>query len=138
MQNLFISPEAEFTIKFTVAIDTDDTIFCDLERKSLTSSLEAMGRNVSDFTIEDYEATFKKPSFGDSMTLYDSIFSLNDEGVSFNPIIARYNKIIALIKSWNLKGENSKPSEEEIRQLHPVIANAIGIQIDLEVGGIFS
>lgn len=138
MQNLFISPDDEFSIKFSVAVDKDATIFCDLERKSLISSLEAMGRDIKDFTIEDYSATFKKPSFGDSMGLYSEIFSLSDSGVQFNPVIARYNKISALIKSWNLKGEDSVPSEEEIKQLHPVIANAIGIQIDLVVGGIFS
>lgn len=138
MQNLFISPDDEFFIKFSVAVDKDETIFCDLERKSLMSSLEAMGRNIKDFTIEDYNATFKKPSFGDTAELYDSIFSVNDIGVNFNPVIARYNKIVALIKSWNLKGNDEKPSEEDIRQLHPVIANAIGIQIDLETGGILS
>lgn len=139
MQNLFINPDEEFTIKFSVAMDKDDTIFCDLERKSLLSSLEAMGRDIKDFTIEDYCATFKKPSFGDTMELYDSIFSVNEfSGVNFNPVMARYNKIVALIKSWDLNGESNKPSEEEIRQLHPVIANAIGIQIDLETGGILS
>jgi hypothetical protein len=139
MQNLFISPEDEFIIKFCVAIDKDDTIFCDIEKKSLVSSLEAMGKEVSDFSIEEYNATFKKPSFGDTMTMYNEIFSVNgDTGVNFNPVVARYNKIIALMKSWNLKGEPAKPSEEEVRQLHPVIANAIGIQIDFEVGGILS
>ena len=139
MQNLFINPEDEFIIKFCVAIDKDDTIFCDLEKKSLLSSLESMGRMVSDFTIEEYQAKFKKPSFGDTMELYNSIFSVNEDmGVNFNPVIARYNKIVALIKSWNLKGEETKPSPEEIRQLHPVIANAIGIQIDFETGGVLS
>ena len=139
MQHLYVNPEDEFVIKFSVAIDSENTIFCDLEKKSLASSLEAMGRDVSDFTMQEYEATFKKPSFGDTINLYSEIFSVNEiTGVNFNPIIARYNKIVALIKSWNLKGEKVKPSEEDIRNLHPVIANAIGIQIDLETGGIFS
>jgi len=139
MQNLFISPDDEFIIKFCVAIDKDDTIFCDLEKKSLILSLETMGREILDFSIEEYEATFKKPSFGDTMTIYNEIFSVNeDDGVKFNPVIARYNKIVALIKSWNLKGEVSNPSEEEVRQLHPIVANAIGIVVDLETGGIFN
>ena len=139
MQNLFISPDDEFIVKFCVAADKDDTIFCDLEKKSLISSLESMGREVSDFSIEEYNATFKKPSFGDTSSLYDSIFSVNNEdGISFNPIIARYNKIVALIKSWDLTGEDKKPTEEDIRSLHPVIANAIGICIDTIIGGIFS
>jgi hypothetical protein len=139
MQNLFIKPEDEFIIKFCVAVDKDDTIFCDIEKKSIISSLEAMGRDISDFSIEEYEATFKKPSFGDTMAMYNEIFSVDDDtGVKFNPVIARYNKIIALIKSWNLKGEVSKPSEEDVRQLHPIVANAIGIVVDLETGGIFN
>ena len=88
--------------------------------------------------VQDYKAVFKKPSFGDSLELYNSIFSVNDEtGVNFNPLLARYNKIVALIKSWNLKGEIEKPTIEEIRSLHPIIATAIGIQIDAETGSIF-
>ena len=139
MQNLFINPEDEFTIKFCVAIDKDDTIFCDLEKESLVSLLETMERKISDFTIEEYTAIFKKPSFGDTMTMYSEIFSVNDEtGVKFNPVIARYNKIVALIKSWDLKGETAKPSEEEVRQLHPIIANAIGIVLDNLTGGVLS
>lgn len=138
MQNLFVSPDDEFSIKFSVAVDKDATIFCDLERKLLISSLEAMGRDIKDFTIEDYNATFKKPSFGDSRELYSENFSLSDSGVQFNPVIARFNKIVALIKSWNLKGNDEKPSEEEIRQLHPVIANVIGICIDTFTGSILA
>ena len=48
----------------------------------------------------------------------------------------RYRKIAALIKSWNLTGEFETPTEEQIQKLHPVIANAIGIQLDLETGGL--
>jgi hypothetical protein len=139
MQNLFINPEEEFVIRFSVATDKYNTIFCDLTKESLIESLKHMGKEISDFTIEEYKAVFRKPSFGDSMDLYNDIFNVNDKfGVTFNPIVARYNKIMALIKSWNLKGKEEKPSEEDVRQLHPVIANAIGIQIDLETGGVLS
>ena len=139
MQNLFISPDDEFAVKFSVAIDKEGTIFCDLERKSLISSLEAMGREITDFTLEDYTATFKKPSFGDTIEMYGNIFNMNEDSeVSFSPLMARYNKIVALIKSWDLKGKEEKPTEEDIRQLHPVIAGAIGIVIDLETGGVLS
>ena len=133
MQNLFVSENDEFTIKFTVATDEKGTIFCDLNRKSLVESIEGADK----MEINDYKATFKRPSFGDSVELYNSIFSLtNGVDVNFNPIMARYNKIVALIKSWDLKGEE-KPTEEDVRALHPTIAAIIGIQIDLETGGIF-
>ncbi len=139
MQNLFINPEDEFVINFSVAMDKDDTIFCDTTRESLVDSLESMNKNLDDFNIEDYSATFKKPSFGDTIQLYEKIFQVGaDEAVSFNPIVARYNKIVALIKSWNLTGEVNKPNEEEIRKLHPTLATAIGVMLDLETGGIFN
>ena len=137
MQNLFISPDDEFVVSFCVAMDKDDTIFCDLKKDSLISSLEAMRRNIDDFSIVEYSATFKRPSFGDTAELYGSIV-MNDDGVSINPIEVRFRKLTALIKSWNLTGENKKPTEEEIRQLHPIIATSIGILVDLETGSIFN
>jgi len=137
MQNLFVSPEDEFVVNFCVAMDKNDTIFCDLDKDSLISSLKDMSRDISDFSIEEYHATFKKPSFGDTAELYGSIL-MSDYGVSINPIEVRYRKIVALIKSWNLTGEETKPKEEEVRKLHPVIATALGTMVDLEIGGIFS
>jgi len=135
MQNLFVSEEDEFTIKFTVAVNDDGVVFCDMNKDSL---IESFGDRVSSLEIKDYSAVFKKPSFGDSVELYDSIFSLtNGVDVNFNPIMVRYNKIAALIKSWDLQETEGKPSEDDIRKLHPTIATVIGIQVDQETGGIF-
>ena len=135
MQNLFVNEKDEFTVRFTVATDEKGTIFCDLNKKSLIESFE---EKIKEMEIKDYEVVFRKPSFGDSVELYDSIFSLkNGADLNFNPVLARYNKIIALVKSWNLQGDMSEPTEEEIRKLHPTIATVIGIQLDAEVGGIF-
>jgi len=138
MQNLFISPDDEFVINFCVAIDKNNVIYCDLERKSLVTSLENMDKKVEDFSIEEYHATFKKPSFGDVSKLYDEIFMSADGESIPNPMIVRYNKIAALIKSWDLKGTKEKPEREEIMALHPVIAMAIGLMLDLETDGIFN
>ena len=134
MQNLFIQENEEFTVKFTVATDVNGTIYCDLGRESMEETLQG----VDGMDIQDYKAVFKRPSFGEIIEMYGEIFSLDDSGVNFNPILARYNKIVALIKSWNLKGKEEKPTEEEIRSLHPIIATVIGIQLDAEVGGIFN
>jgi hypothetical protein len=135
MQNLFVKEEDEFKIKFTVAVDEKGVVFCDMNKESL---IESFGDRVSNLEIKDYNATFKKPSFGDSVELHESIFSLtNGVDVNFNPIMVRYNKISALIKSWDLKGQDEKPSENDIKKLHPTIATVIGICVDAEVGGIF-
>ncbi len=132
MQNLFVKENEEFTIRFTVATDEKGTIFCDTNRESLTESIEG----VKDMEVKDYKAVFKRPSFGDSLELYDSIFSLaNGTDINFNPLLARYNKITALIKSWDLK--EGKPTEDDVKALHPIIATVIGISIDAETGAIF-
>lgn len=134
MQNLFVQENEEFTIGFTVATDKKGTIFCDINKKSIEETLQG----VEDMELQDYKAIFKRPSFGNSLELYDSIFSVNEaRGVSFNPILASFNKIVALIKRWDLKGKEEKPTEEDIRSLHPIIAQAITIQLDAETGSIF-
>ena len=137
MQNLFVNDNDEFIVEFAVATDEYGTIFCDLKKDSLVELLRDLEKE--DYEIQEYKAIFKKPSFGDTINLYGSVFNITtDAGINMNPVLVRYNKIIALVKSWNLKGKEEKPTEEEIRSLHPVIANAIGIQIDLETGGILS
>ena len=134
MQNLFIQENEEFTIGFTVATNEKGSIFCDINKESLIESIQG----VENMEIQDYKVTFKRPSFGDSLELYNSIFSVNDEtGVNFNPLLARYNKIVALIKGWDLKEGGEKPTEQEVRSLHPIIATVIAVQVDAEVGGIF-
>ena len=133
MQNLFVQENEEFTIGFTVATDEKGTMFCDINKESLIESIQGTEK----MEIKDYKATFKKPSFGNSLELYDEIFSLEGNSINFNPLLARYNKISVLIKSWNLKGKDEKPTQEEIRSLHPIIATVIGIQVDLETGNIF-
>jgi len=135
MQNLFIQENEEFIIGFTVATDDKGTIFCDLNRESLVESIDG----TDNMEIKDYKAVFKRPSFGEVTEMYGKIFSVSEESsINFNPLKARYNKIVALIRSWNLKGNDEKPTEQDIRSLHPIIATVIGTLIDVETGGIFS
>jgi len=130
MQNLFVQENEEFSIGFTVATDEKGTIYCDLNRKSMEESL----KGVENMEIQDYKAVFKRPSFGGTTELYEKIFSVGADGFNFNPILIRQKTIIALIKSWNLKGKEEKPTEEEIKSLHPIIATVISIQLEAEIG----
>jgi hypothetical protein len=135
MQNLFIQENEEFTIKFTVATDDKGTIYCDLNRESMEETLKDV-EGADKMEIQDYNAVFKKPSFGETTKLYEEIFLVNSDGASFNPILMRQKFITSLIKSWNLKGIDEKPTEKDIKALHPIIATAIAIQLDAEVGSL--
>ena len=140
MQNLFIGKDEEFIVKVVVATDKNGTIYCDINEESLRDYMKDMV-NLNECEIQEYSVKFKRPSFGDTKDLYDSIFSMDSSAsVSFNPVLARFRKIVALIKEWDLTEDRSfeKPTEAEIEKLHPIIANAIGIQLDVETGGLLS
>jgi hypothetical protein len=84
---------------------------------------------------------FRKPSFKDTVELYDQIFSVdNNASLRFNPILARYKKISLLIKLWNLTedGSSKKPTDEDIAALHPIVANTLGVQLDAETGSLLN
>ncbi len=133
MQNLFVKENDEFTVEFTVATNDKGSIFCDINRESLLESVGELG----EMEIKDYKAVFKKPSFGSTMEMFNDVFNINgSDGINLNPLRDRYNKISALIKRWDLTENEGKPSEEEIKSLHPVIATVIGILIDAEIGPI--
>lgn len=142
MQNLFVKSDEEFVVKFVVGSElTSGILYCDLDEKSLKETFKDLSLKEEEYEIREYQAKFRRPSFGDTMVLYDSIFSVkNETSVNFNPITARFNKIAALIKEWNLTEDGSfkKPSVEDIMSLHPIIANAIGVQLDVETGGLLS
>ena len=135
MQNLFIEEDDVIEIKFSVATDKEGAIFCDVDRKKLEKGLKNINADLSEYEIEDYVANFKKPSFGDLGELYNSVFSTNDgRNISFNPISARFRKIILLIKEWNFTGEMKKPTEREVRMLNPVVASVLGNELDKNTG----
>jgi hypothetical protein len=138
MQNLFIKKEDEFVIKFYVAIDKEGTVWSDSKEESLKEVLNP----DKEYEIESYSVTFKKPSFGDSVNLYNDIFKTTDgSNIEFNPLTARYQKICLLIKDWSLvdeEGNKISPNPENVKKLHPMIANTIGLQLDAVTGGILS
>ena len=132
MQNLFVKKDDEFTAEFTVATNDKGAIFCDINKDSL---LESIGEEEG-MEIKDYKAVFKKPSFGSTMDMFNDMFSITNgsSNINLNPLLDRYNKITALIKRWDLTENEGKPSEEDIKSLHPIIATVIGILIDAEIG----
>ena len=132
MSCLFIKEDEVFTVNFVVAYnEKDGTMFCDTDEDILK---EILGENSDNFSFEKHSAVFRKPSFGKTIDLYDSIFSTDGRNIGFNPIAVRYRKILLLIKSWTLT--ESKPTEEDIQSLNPIVATVLGIQLDLETGNL--
>lgn len=143
MQSLFIEDNEEFELILYIATDKenkDEDLFCDIEKNTLVDLLKNNNKKVEDFYIGEYSIVFKKLNFGETVKLRREIFKEVFEGVGAGGYLdVRFRKIKSLIKRWNLKGiENEEPKEEDIKKLHPVIAQAIEIYIDKETGGYLS
>ncbi|MCD6435528.1 MAG: hypothetical protein J7L15_04000 [Clostridiales bacterium] len=137
MQDLFIKENEEFTVDFVVATDKEGTIWCDITEESL----KEMVIEGKEYDFQKYKVVFKKPSFGDTISLYDSIFKTDGQSIEFNPLEARYRKIVLLLKSWDLKdseGNEVPAKESNVMSLHPIIASIIGTQVDFITGGLLT
>ena len=132
MTSLFIDVDEEITIKIFVGKTANGLLVADADLLVLKE-----GDNPISGDVEEYEVICRQPNFKDSVEISSSLFNYStDEGVGFNPLSARYEKMVKLIKSWSLKGKDGKEmgvSDENIAKLHPVIATAIGTQLDLQV-----
>lgn len=135
-QNLFVGKDDVFVVEIVVATK-GDILYCDMKENK-----EALMENIKDidktegFVVKEYKVVFRRPSFSDTISLYDSVVKTTEDGLQINPIVARYQKMISLIKEWNLTGEVKKPTKEEIQKLHPMVAGMIGLRLDVETGGL--
>ena len=137
MSDLFVKPDAEIQVKIFVGQNSSGNLVAD----SSLDLLKQQDENIDVSLVKEYHVFFRQPSFKDSVSLASDVFnySIGTEGgggggeVDFNPVASRYSKMIKLIKRWTLVDESGKPTpvdEERISALHPVIANAIGLQLD--------
>jgi len=133
MQNLFLTENDTFEIKLFIAEDEKGGIYCDIEEEGVKVLM-----GDKDFSIEEYKFVFKKPSFGDLSQLTDLLTSPRKVGEEYigyesNPIAIKVKTISYLIRDWSLcddKGNKVPINEDNISKLNPIIASAIGIQLD--------
>jgi len=136
MNSLFINENDEFIVEFVVGFDKNGLLWCDLNEDSLRKIFDNKDEELK---ITEYKAVFRKPAFGDTISL--NAFSASADGLNFNPVENRFKKIDLLIKKWNLESEDgkmTKPTEGAIKKLHPIIAAVIGAQVDLVTGEMLS
>ena len=132
MIDLFVSPGDEIIIKFAVAIDENNKLYVDFNKKSLSTVFTG-----KESEIETYEVIFKKPSFQDTIEMAEGTYGANADGqISFNILGDRYQKMVHLLKSWTLKDKDGKilpPNKESVQKLHPSVAEIISTQLEAEV-----
>jgi len=132
MKNLFVKESDEVKIHLFIGLTEKGGIVADPE----LSTLEEEGIDAK--SVEEHDIVFRMLNFKDSVALASDMFnySAQEQGLDFNPLAMRFEKIVKLIKSWTFKDDagNILPcTKENISNLHPTVASAIGAVLDAQV-----
>lgn len=136
MKGLIISPDDRITIKFALGLNKNGSIIGDTSEETLKRTF---GEDLRTDTIEEHQALFRRPTFGDLVRITGTISTTDGTGFDFNPLAIRIGRLKGLLKEWSLKDEEDQPIPaipENVDKLDPVVANIIGVQLDAILGGI--
>lgn len=128
MKGILVGADDEVKVSFALGrLKTGEMVgdtSVEMLKKTFTDALD-------ETTIEEHQATFRRPNFGDTVAIAGE-FHMNDNGIQVNPLAIRQARMARLLKKWTLKdGENEIPANSSsIYALDPLVANMIGIQLD--------
>jgi len=131
MIDLLVKEDDSIVIPCAVAKTTHGAIVCDTNAAILQQNYE----NLVTEAIEEHQVFFKLPSFKNVVDLSTEFSVSADRGLDFNPTATRYEKMRKLIKSWTFKdaeGSELPATPENIDALHPIIANYLGAELDIQ------
>lgn len=138
MRSLLIDENDEIVVHFVIAWSKDGR---NVRAEVTRDDLQALyGDTIDDSTIQEHTATFRRPSFGDTVRMSQNVYATSDGlRVDFNPYVMRMGRLSSLIKSWTLADGEGNPipaTPESVAKVDPVVAQIIGIQLDAEIGTI--
>lgn len=135
MKGLFITADDEIVIKVAVAQTKDGTVVSEANVEDLKT---VFGDDLTEDSVEEHEVTFRRPNFADTVNMAKDVFNSSDgQNIAFNPWNVRYKRIVTLLKAWSFKDANGKgvPAiPTAVSDLHPSIANTLGVLLDAEIG----
>jgi hypothetical protein len=124
----FTNESDEIVLKLAIG-EVDQTIVCDTDK----SALLKIHPKLKEEDIEEATATFRMPTYGDMNRIFDASVKVDDLALSVSPAQIRFERLCVLSKSWSFKdakGEKTKPSRENVRKLHPIIATYLGLYLE--------
>lgn len=132
-KKLLIDPTEEIKVKFILAERKNGDILGDINEEGLR---KAFGDELVEGSVEEHWATFRRPTFGDTVDINGQINTPDGVRLEFNPIAVRFQRMARLLKSWSLM-DGDKPipaTASSLSQLDPFVANIIGMQLDAAIG----
>lgn len=132
--DLFVDNSEEIDVKLYVAPSkTRKYIYADIELDKLK---EVAKDDIDEAAIEEHHFWFRSPSFGDSNKILDAAVRMKADSVEFSPSELRLERIATLALRWTFKGKDgkdTKPTRENIRNLHPVVATIAGLDLEFQL-----
>jgi len=129
--NLFVNSNDEFSVKIVIGSSKTkpNYIYCDVDEKNLK---DAGGDDLAD-DFKEYTVWFRVPSYSDINRIVDSAIVADTQNIRINAAEMRESRMCTLIKRWNLNGEETAATKEEVLKLHPLVAAVISFGMDIEL-----
>lgn len=126
--NLLVDPNETIDIDFYVARNTKGDF-------TVASTEEELINAVG--PAEKHLFIFRQPTLRSDTKIVDSALVVIDGQVSLKPSLVRYNRLVALLKSWTIKdkdGEIIPVRESTIGDLKPIIAEFVSNKLEQALG----
>lgn len=132
MKSIFIKDDAKIEIKIFFAKDSTGEIFVANKKEGLLEK-----EDIDKDSLEEHKVVFKYPNHGDMTNIFSKSVQVGIDGLSIDPVTARSNKLIYLLKDWTFVAEDGKKlpvTSENINNLHPVLADFILVEFEEKIG----
>lgn len=135
MTSLFISPDSDIKVEFWISQSSRNQF------ESWDSETVAMNSDAGKERPKDIiriEAHFREPTFRDTTEIADIALAMDSNGsfsMSVNQV--RMERLIRLLKTWNLQSEDGKPiqpNRQNVSQLHPQVAFLLAAALEDRLG----
>jgi len=123
MKSIFIKDDEEVKIDIFFAKNKDGDMFLGNKKDAL---LEQKG--IVKASLEEHQVTFKYPNHGDTNNILSKSIQMGEGGLSIDPIAARVNRLIVLLKDWTFVDDDGKKlpiNVTNINKLHSSVADFI-------------
>lgn len=134
MSFIFVNKDDEVKVNLSMGVSKDNPkiVYADIELAELKNVYPDLDLD----SIQEHSFVFRLPTYGDNGEITSKAIELGEDGLRLNLAALRINRIVTLLKSWTLIDEQGKPvkiSAENIKNLHPNIANMLGMGLELKL-----
>lgn len=130
---LFVDSNDTVEIELFMSQNKKGSLFCET---SLEDLKEMLKEEYNEEEVETHSVIFKQPTYSEMNKINDSGVRLSETNMRISPHQIRYERVCVLLKSWSFKDESGNivpATRESIKQLHPAIADTLGLELEMRL-----